>query len=253
MGDDSAAARADEKPVHRVKLPRFAAGKYEVTRGEFAAFVAATGHQPVRGCITDRAHTGRWGFDAAATWQDPGFPQSDRNPVVCVAWADAAAYAAWLAQKTGKPYRLLSESEWEYAARAHTSTEFWWGDDPNALCAYANGPDQSAKARFPRWPTATCDDGHATDAPVGSYRPNAFGLHDMAGNVWEWTRDCYESSYADQPSDGGAYTNGPCEHRTLRGGSWVYGLPDLRSAQRNGLLRPDIRGGDIGFRVARSR
>jgi len=252
MGDDSGSARADEKPVHSVTLHAFAAGKYEVTRGEFAAFVAATGQEPVKGCVNDRDQDGRWEYDPNATWRDTGFPQTDRHPVVCVSWADATAYALWLTQRTGKPYRLLSESEWEYAARAGTSTQFWWGDDANDLCAFANGPDQAAKAKFPHWTTATCDDGQAMDAPVGSYKANAFGLSDMAGNVWEWTQDCYEPSYDKQPRDGTAYTGGTCQRRSLRGGSWVFGLSDLRSAQRNGLPPPQIRGGDIGFRVARA-
>ena len=252
MGDASAAAPADEKPVHPVAVPAFAAGVFEVTRKQFAAFVAATGHEPATGCITDRDQDGRWRFDPEASWRDPGLPQTDDEPVVCIGWADMAAYAAWLSQRTGKAYRLLSEAEWEYAARAGSTTEFWWGDSSDSLCAFANGPDASAKAKFPGWPAAACDDGHAFAAPVGSYRPNAFGLYDMAGNAWERVADCYAPDYGPQPRDGSAYQVDGCQRRVMRGGSWVQGLVDLRSAQRNGLLPATLQGADIGFRVARS-
>ena len=252
MGDASAKAKADERPVHSVTLPAFAAGKFEVTYGEFAAFVAATGRSPATGCLTDRRGGHGWGFDADASWRDPSYLLTDRQPVVCVAWAAADAYAQWLSMRTGKIYRLLSEAEWEYAARAGTTTQYWWGDKADDLCAYANGGDLAMQKRFPSWPAAQCDDGQAYTAPVGSYRPNAFGLYDMAGNAWEWTQDCYAPSYDPQPRDGGAYTSGSCAHRVLRGGSWGWGVVDLRSAQRNGLLPPTIQGGDIGFRVARS-
>ena len=251
MGQDTGQARADEKPAHAVNVPAFAAGAYEVTQAEFAAFVATSGYATPAGCQTDRALGGRWRFDPDATWRDPGFPTGERLPVVCVNWADANAYAAWLSTKTGKHYRLLSEAEWEYAGRAGSTTEYWWGDGADDLCAWANGPDQSAKAKFPQWPAAACDDGHVLAAPVGSYKPNPFGLYDMAGNAWEWTADCYERDYDVQPRDGSAYTGGGCFRRALRGGSWVNGLQDLRSAQRNGLPPPYLRGGDIGFRVAR--
>ncbi|HEV2704095.1 MAG TPA: formylglycine-generating enzyme family protein [Steroidobacteraceae bacterium] len=252
MGDDSAAAKPDEKPAHLVTVPAFAAGKYEITYAEYAAFVAATERATPAYCRTDRSHDGIWRDDATATWRDPGFPQTDRHPVVCVSWADASAYAAWLAGVTGKPYRLLSESEWEYAARAGSTNQFWWGDDPNLMCRYANGPDQAARSQFPQWEIAACNDGQVFAAPVGSYRANGFGLYDTAGNVWEWTQDCYEPSYGMQPTNGAAYEGGTCRRRALRGGSWVHGLSDLRSSQRNGLPPPQIRGGDIGFRVARS-
>ena len=250
MGD--ATGRADEQPVHLVSVPAFAVGRYEVTRGEYALFVAATARPTPAGCRTDVDHDGRWEDVPTATWRDPGFPQTDRSPVVCVTWADASAYAAWLAQTTGKPYRLLSESEWEYAVRAGSTSQYWWGDSTNEMCPNANGPDQAASRAFPWTGGAACDDRQVFDAPVGSYRPNGFGLYDMAGNAWEWTQDCYAPSYAPQPRDGSAYLGGDCQRRALRGGSWVRGLQDLRSAQRNGLPPPWIHGGDIGFRVARA-
>jgi formylglycine-generating enzyme required for sulfatase activity len=251
MGDDSAQARSDERPVHAVTIRAFAAGRTEVTHAEYAAFARATGRDAPGGCTSDRDRDGRWSDTADATWIDPGFPVTDRHPVTCVTWADASAYAAWLGQRTGKHYRLLSEAEWEYADRAGTTTQFPWGDDPDAMCAFANGPDEAVVRLFPRWKGAHCDDGQPLLAPVASYKPNAFGLYDMAGNAWEWTADCYAPSYGVQPADGTAYVVDGCPRRALKGGSWVYGLADLRSAQRNGLPRPEQRGADIGFRIAR--
>jgi formylglycine-generating enzyme required for sulfatase activity len=251
MGSESARARADEKPVHGVTVRAFAAGAYEVTRAEFAAYVKETGKSPGGPCTTDSARTGQWANYPDADWTDPGVPTSDRHPVTCVNWADAVAYTEWLSAKTGKPYRLLSEAEWEYADRAGSTTEYPWGDDPDQMCRFANGPDLAATRTFPRWTGgANCDDGHDFAAPVGSYAPNALGLYDMAGNAWEWTADCY-AYYAVQPPDGRPTELPGCPRRALKGGSWVRGLVDLSSAQRNGLPRPEQRGGDIGFRVAR--
>jgi formylglycine-generating enzyme required for sulfatase activity len=250
MGHEGLGGAPNEAPAHPVTLRAFAAGKFEVTHAEYAAFVAASGYQPTPGCLTDRDAPG-WGFDPKASWADPDFPQGDRQPVVCVNWADASAYVTWLSQKTGKTYRLLSEAEWEYAYRAGTTTEFFWGDKPEDMCAYANGGDLTMKVHFPEWPAVNCDDGYVDTAPVGSFKPNAFGLYDMAGNAWEWTADCAAPAYGVQPTDGTAYTGGACSSRVLRGGSWGWGVVDLRAAQRNIRLPPTIKGGDAGFRVAR--
>jgi formylglycine-generating enzyme required for sulfatase activity len=251
MGSQSPYAQADENPVHAVTVPAFAAGADEVTQAEFAAFVAATAFKAPAGCLTDHAPGNLWRFYPDATWREPGLPTGDRLPVVCVNWADANAYAAWLSTKAGHRYRLLSEAEWEYAARAGTTTEFWWGDSPDAVCAYANGVDVSAKAKYPRWQAMDCDDGQVVAAPAGSFKPNAFGLYDMSGNVMEWTADCYAWDYEAQPRDGGPYEVKGCFRRVLRGGSWGTGIWDLRSAARFHIIAPTLRGGDVGFRVAR--
>jgi formylglycine-generating enzyme required for sulfatase activity len=251
MGDDDASrGAADERPAHPVSVRAFAVGKFEVTHAEYAAFVAASGYQPLPGCLTDRKGGQGWGLDMEASWSDPGYPYGDRQPVVCLNWKEADAYTAWLSKKTGKTYRLLSEAEWEYAYRAGTTTEFFWGDRPEDMCAYANGGDLSMLKHFPRWPPVNCDDGFIDTAPVGSFKPNAFGLYDMAGNAWEWTADCY-APYAKTPRDGKPYEETNCVNRVLRGGSWGYGVVDHRAAQRNGKLTAYIRGGDLGFRVAR--
>jgi formylglycine-generating enzyme required for sulfatase activity len=250
MGHDGAGGAPNESPAHAVSVRAFAVGKFEVTHAEYAAFVAASGYKPAPGCLTDRKGGLGWGLDMEASWSDPGYPYGDRQPAVCLNWNEAKAYTAWLSAKTGKTYRLLSEAEWEYAYRAGTTTEFFWGDKPEDMCAYANGGDLAMLKHFPQWPAVNCDDGFIDTAPVGSFKPNAFGLYDMAGNAWEWTEDCY-ASYAATPRDGKPYEETNCVNRVLRGGSWGYGVVDHRAAQRNGRLLLYIRGGDLGFRVAR--
>ena len=180
-----------------------------------------------------------------------GFPQTDRDPAVCVNWADARAYVAWLSEKTGKSYRLLSESEWEYAARGGTRTSRHWGESASGQCGYANGADRTAKGRYSGWTVAECDDGHVWTAPVGTFKANGFGLHDVLGNVWEWVEDCWNDSYSGAPSDGSAWESGNCGRRVLRGGSWVNQPRNLRSAYRLRLVT-GLRLSDTGFRVART-
>lgn len=171
-------------------------------------------------------------------------------------WEDASTYVAWLSQKAGADYRLLSEAEWEYAARAGTTTTRFWGDDGNMSCGHANGADLTAKAQVPQLsnaPTANCNDSYAYTAPVGSYRANAFGLHDMLGNVYEWTQDCWSANYVGAPTDGSAWImTGNCGVRVLRGGGWADPRRSLTSAYRapNPTIR--FRGSTVGFRVART-
>jgi formylglycine-generating enzyme required for sulfatase activity len=243
----------DELPVHEVTLASFAVARTEVTRAQYAVYVAETGRGATGPCMTDADHDGRYGWEADKSWADPGFPSGDPYPVTCLNWADAKDFADWLATKTGKPYRLLSEAEYEYAERGGTTTEYWWGDDKDAMCRYANGPDAHVMSLFPRWHDGVaCEDGHDFLAPVASYQPNAYGLYDMAGNAWEWTADCYVTGYLVQPRDGSAYDNGQqCNWRATRGGSFSYAIFDFRSAQRNWAIAPYMRGGDVGFRVAR--
>ncbi|MGD9816230.1 MAG: SUMF1/EgtB/PvdO family nonheme iron enzyme [Hyphomonadaceae bacterium] len=216
----------------QVSVAAFAAGRYEVTRGQFAAFVRATGRTPANNCFTDRDNNGSWEQDANGTWRDPGFAQTDDHPVVCVSWDDAQAYVAWLNAQTRGGYRLLSEAEWEYAARAASTSVYPWGatasrDNANygldACCrGFASGRD--------RW---------VNTAPVGQFPANGFGLSDTSGNVQEWTGDCREAS------------GQMCTLRAIRGGGWGSTPQALRPADRswNG---PAIRGSDLGFRVART-
>ena len=226
----------DERPVHEVEVASFAVSKYEVTREQFAAFVSATGHNTPGGCAS---------FNAGS-WHDQEW-QRDDHPVVCVNWDDVQAYLRWLSTETGRMYRLLSEAEWEYAARGGTTTAWYWGNNSEHRirawegCRYSNSTVFFKRDLCDRW---------IGTAPVGSFPANAFGLHDMSGNVWEWVEDCWHGNYRDAPTDGSAWTHGGnCGRRVVRGGGWDSFLWDLRSADRR-RLRPGRRWIDIGFRVA---
>jgi sulfatase modifying factor 1 len=168
-----------------------------------------------------------------------------------VSFEDATAYAEWLGKQTGKPYRLPSEAEWEYVARARTTTTRYWGDSEQEACAYANVADREAKAKHPGWVTFDCDDGYAETAPVGRFKPNAFGLYDMLGNAWEWTQDCYNDGYKNAPINGSAWLSGDCNRRVVRGGSWDGGPDGVPSALR-GWGYAGGRIDDLGFRISRT-
>ena len=241
-----------EGPVHGVTISApFAIGRHEVTVAEFGRFVDATGHPTGNSCWV---YEDDEVFDLAGrSWRNPGFGQSGRFPVVCVSWDDAQAYVAWLSRETGEEYRLPSESEWEYAARAGTSTSRYWGEGESGQCRHANGGDESMKERYSdwRWTVASCPDGHVHAALVGSFAANDWGLQDVLGNVREWTEDCWNDSYAGAPSDGSAWEYGDCARRVLRGGSWGAGPSGLRAANRSSNTT-DNRFDGNGFRVART-
>ena len=243
---------SDESPLHEVRImKKLAVGRYEVTRREYGAFVKETGRKTAAGCWVGDGSTRNWRLDAARSWRSPGFSQGERHPVVCVSWDDARAYAKWLSVKTGRTYRLLSEAEWEYAARAGTHTSRYWGDGPTGQCRHANGADAAFGESYGKWPprTLSCQDGHAHTAEVGRYGANAWGLSDMLGNVWEWVEDCWHGNYRGAPTDGSAWVSErACETRVVRGGSW-YLWSVLRSAARGGD-KPGSRNFDTGFRVA---
>ena len=251
MGSPSSEeGQPDERPVHEVTIAvPFAIGRHEVTVAEFGRFADATGYSTGNSCRTFEG--GDWKSRAGRGWRNPGFGQSGRHPVACVSWNDAQAYVAWLSRETGEEYRLPSESEWEYAARAGTATARYWGDDESRQCRHANGADASAKERYSDWTAASCRDGHAHTAPVGSFATNGWGLHDVLGNVWEWTEDCWNNSYAGAPSDGSAWEYGECSERVLRGGSWDSEPSVLRAAVRFWNSTGD-RNYNVGFRVART-
>ncbi len=227
------------RPLHEVTITRpFCLGRYPVTRNQFAAFVKASGYR-----------------DAGSDWRTPGFKQSGTHPVVNVSHADAEAYAAWLSKRTGKSYRLPSEAEWEYAARAGTTTARYWGDDRASACRYANVADEALRRKQKDQPDPEryfeCDDGFANTSPVGSFLPNGFGLYDMLGNVWEWTADWWNETYEGAPLDGTAWTSGDAGRRVVRGGSWGGGPGLLRAGVRRRNF-PVYRVDALGFRVART-
>ena len=222
----------DEKPVHDVRIgSAFALSVYEVTFAEWDACVSDGG------CGGYRPDDEGWG--------------RGRRPAVNVSWTDALRYVSWLSRKTGEAYRLPSESEWEYAARAGSTTKYHFGNDESVLCRYGNHADADASTDY-YLRNEACSDGIAKGtAPVGSYVPNAFGLHDMHGNVWEWTEDCWHASYAGAPADGSAWVSGNLGQRVLRGGFWGDAPRNLRAAIRN-RFPISLRGNAIGFRVART-
>ncbi len=241
-----------EGPQHRVTVKSFALARTEVTRGQFAAFVAATGHVTGDECLI--LSGSNWEETGGINWRNPGYDQQDDHPVVCINWDDAKSYVRWLSQISGKQFRLPSESEWEYAARAGVTTARYWGESPFQACQYAKVADQSTKARVSgtsSWTFHSCNDGYAYTAPAGSFKPNAFGLNDMLGNVWEWMEDCWNENYNGAPSNGSAWTRGDCGRRVLRGGSWGRSPQVVRTANR-GWLATDNRHDSIGFRLART-
>ena len=220
MGSPAGQGFDDERPAHEVTIAKpFAVAKFALTFDEWDA-CAARG-----GCRWDVSDNG-WG--------------RGRRPVIDVSWDDAQAYVKWLSGITGKPYRLLSEAEYEYAARAGSQMKYPWGDEIKL-----NGK-----------PMANCDgcgsqwDNKQT-APVGSFPANALGVCDMVGNVWEWTEDCWNDNYHGAPTDGSPWTSSDCSRRVVRGGSWDLNRVDLRSANRDWLITV-IRGISLGFRVART-
>ena len=237
-----------ETPVHEVRIGRpFALGVREVTREEFGRFVNATGRSMGNSCfvvIDVDSVSGRG-------WRSPGFRQSGSHPVVCARWDDAKAYGAWLSRETGEIYRLPSESEWEYAARAGTATKYHFGSDSSRLCRWANLLDLTAKEEYSGWRISNCRDGHVHTAPTGSFEANGFGLHDMHGNVQEWTEDCWNPNYVGAPSDGSVWRSGDCALRVLRGGSFNFYPRVLRAANRMGGTS-GRRSNYVGFRVART-
>lgn len=231
MGEQGRTGTLYELPVHEVRVREFSISKYEITFDEWDQCVRE------RGCLTQPDDEG-WG--------------RGRRPVINVSWIDAQQYVAWLSKKTGERYRLPSEAEWEYAVRAGSSTRYYWGDGSEWACSLANMLDLSTAEPFPNWHwRASCHDGHVTTAPVGSFPPNPWGLHDMAGNVWEWVQDCWHSDYTGAPADSSAWTTGgSCSKRVNRGGGWGNNPRSMRSASRdadNGQAYSNA----LGFRVAR--
>ena len=230
--------KTGDLPARLVKIGySFAVSKTEITRAQYRVFMEDSGHTMLQdGCNT--WGTNRvLGFVRAHNWESPGFPQTDMHPVVCVSHTDATAYVNWLARKVGRPYRLLSSTEWEYAARAGTRGPWFWGTDNSLACEYANIGDHNFRRNFDYAPVFNCDDGYIHTAPVASFKPNPWGLHDMLGNAWEWTDDCVHRTKTNIPTDGRAWLSeddGECHRRTPRGGGWVSGTDWARAAAQAG-------------------
>jgi formylglycine-generating enzyme required for sulfatase activity/DNA-binding winged helix-turn-helix (wHTH) protein len=237
----------------RVVIPKqIAVGKFEVTVDQFAVFVTETGMTVGDLCHVMVDFSGArpvWGAPEAS-FRQPGFEVTGSQPVVCVSWHEAQAYAAWLKRRTGKPYRLPTEAEWEYAARADTSTAYSFGDDETALCAYARFADLGSRLGWGR--TCRSDTTAFGPLPVGSFKPNRWGIFDMLGNAWEWVEDCWTPIPTEIPTDGSAFSRpGSCEEGVMRGGSWAAAPSRLRSATR-WPMRATSQYHHLGFRVALS-
>jgi formylglycine-generating enzyme required for sulfatase activity len=211
----------------------------------------ATGRDTGASCWYYKDEVDQWIEKQGRTFDSPGIEQSEDSPAVCINLGDAQAYAHWLSKITGKIYRLPSEAEWEYAARAGTSTARYWGDSDQQQCSYANGADQSYHKNYAKDPgyNSACDDGYVHSAPVGSFKPNAFGLYDMLGNDWQLTQDCKHEGYQSADSHGAPVLGG-CDKHVIRGGSWARGPQFLRSAARGGI-GAEVRGVSSSIRLVR--
>jgi len=248
----------NDGPQHTVHIRNdFALGKYEVTVAEFRRFVAATDYETVDRCM-EFSKPDSFAVRKDISWDNPGFAQDESAPVGCVSFFDAEAYANWLSSETGQRYRLPTEAEWEYAARAGSITAYFWGNSTADSCTYANVRSQGAYAISKRQSDSDrdegfpCDDGAAQSAPAGRYAPNQFGLHDMQGNNWEWVADCNHKNYAGAPDDGSAWLDEKaCRFGVIRGGSYLNRVERSSATVRAG--RPRSGGAtNMGFRVARS-
>ena len=247
----------NETPQQSVTVDRaFAVSITEITRAQFSQFVAEAGYDPDWECITWDFEENQWGArDTIWSWSDPGFQQSPDHPVLCVSFTDTQAYAAWLSNKTGQPYRLLTDEEWEYVARDRTQTTRPWdivtGPDRGNACTYANVTDWDAArhlkidASNPENHVFPCRDGYPLTAPVGRFPANSFGVHDMLGNAWEWVDGCMYTA----PEEGQEALEN-CDERLIRGGAWQAKAWYVRPAKRD--WAPFwLRSARVGLRLAR--
>ncbi|MBP8131823.1 MAG: SUMF1/EgtB/PvdO family nonheme iron enzyme [Candidatus Hydrogenedentes bacterium] len=245
----------DEHPRHTVTLTRgFWLATKEVTVGEFRAFADAAGYQTDAekggSGYTYSLDTGQWGDTKGASWRNPGWALEDRQPVVLVSWNDAVAYCEWLSRKTGETYRLPTEAQWEYACRAGTDTEFWWGDRAEDGRGRLNGADETQLPNGKQWTYRfPFSDGYWNVSPVGSFKANRWGLSDMHGNVWEWCSDWFGDYASGSVTDPSGPASG--ERRVVRGGSWVNSPRGCRSAYRY-YDPPGYRYTLIGLRLLRT-
>ena len=245
-----------ESPQHRISITRaYYFGVYEVTFAQFQQFVVSSAYKTE--AETDGG--GGWAWDpsvndskmaAQYNWRNVGWEQTDSHPVVNVSWNDAVAFCKWVSEREGAIYRLPTEAEWEYACRAGSTTMYWNGDDPEGLSRVGNAADLTVKGTFPDWTTIASNDGYFFPAPVGQFPANPWGLHDMHGNVWEWTSDWFNEGY--YSASPGEDPRGPeaGTMRVMRGGSWDYGPAQQRSAGRH-RREPSQRVHNLGFRVLR--
>jgi formylglycine-generating enzyme required for sulfatase activity len=256
MGDNT--GQADQKPAHKVKVSRpFYLGKHEVTVEQFRRFIVATGY--ATDAEKGNGFQGAFGWDRETmefkmneqySWQNTGFEQLENHPVVNISWNDAIEFCNWLSSKEAATFRLPTEAEWEYACRAGTSTSYMHGDDAEGVVKVGNVADADFESQFPELePAVIASDGYAYTSPVGSFSPNAFGLYDMHGNVWEWCADWYDPEYYATSASGDPEGPVTGDERIYRGGGWFNCARGFRSSSRSAGL-PDNRHLTLGFRVA---
>lgn len=246
-----------EQPIHKVKVGSFKLAKYDVTEKEFMQFIKATDYKPTKVCLVKAPKDALQ--EQPRTWDADQDIGRQFNPITCLSWKDTQAYIAWLSTQTGKHYRLPSEAEWEYAARAGSTTKFHFGDDEKNLCLYGNGYDKPTSEKFGsllQWSAKgiECDDHEANLSTVGTYSPNKFRLYDMIGNVSQWVADCYHTNYQGAPQTGIAWTEANCTTPFARGGTRFTGANSQRSAFRPTAEEVNAIGQqgyfDRGFRLA---
>jgi len=265
-----------EHPQHLVRISKpFYLGTFHVTRGQFRRFVNDSGYKtdaekPVRpGALAmipeveKAVRPGAWRWDPAEdmavfkeglSWRNAGFEQTDEHPVVNVTWYDAMAFCEWLSRKEGRVYRLPTEAEWEYACRAGTKTRYYSGDDPETLARVENIADATYAAKFPNRVSSKCaikaSDGYVFTAPVGQFKPNAFGLYDMLGNALQWCADWYDRDYyGESPKDDPTGPETGDSRRLVRGGCW-HSCPALALSTTRSATPPADPSNGVGFRVA---
>ena len=254
-------AKAKQQPIHQVAINAFKLSKYEVTVKEFRQFIAATGHATNNECWVWQEVTKDhdWGINIhKGNWQTPKYAPSANHPVMCVTWQDAKSYASWLSEKTGKSYRLPTEAEWEYAARAGSKTDYPFGNDPKQLCEHGNILDQSSAKALARdykvkYKAIACNDGAEYTSEVGRYQANAFGLYDMIGNVGEYVQDCEHENYQGAPTDGSVWSENCNTDNPMiihRGGSYSSGEVGSRTATRAHAGTGNASSLGEGFRLA---
>ena len=245
MGDLVGTGQADEQPLREVDVEDFWMMRTEVTLGMFKTFASETGYATANHCWVFK---NGWVKKNGLSWRQPGFSQDDSHPVTCISWFDARAFIVWLNEQTGLQFRLPTEAEWEYAARAGSNTIYYTGNDPSALCNHANAADINALQDYPSFSVNDCDDGFVRTSPVASFMQNPWGLFDIYGNVWEWVEDCWSTSYADAPTDGSAAIAGDCDRRGFRGGG--YGdIPHFARSTLRNRGHAEQRKDDVGFRL----
>lgn len=259
----NAAFRRDgERPLQEAVIDQpFALAITEVTVSQYRVFVEESRHDPVTLVRDGKTYLGcnyfdgrGYGFVAQHNWQNPGYPQRDDEPVVCVSWSDAAGYARWLSEKTGRLYRVPSTVEFEYAYRAGTDTPWFWGTNPDQACEFGNIADQTFARTYPERPTFGCNDGYTYTTRVKRFEPNPFGVYDIFGNAWEWTNDCWHEDLSASPVDGTTWLSedgGNCDIRVPKGGSWLSG-PSWGHAAVHSYDPAHYRSFMLGFRVAAS-